>query len=96
MIWFYERQDIKGIFNLGSGRAQDWNDLAGALFKACEKRENIEYFDMPDNIKNQYQYFTEADLGKLRSAGFKSGFRNLESGVNDYVKNHLLTTDPYL
>jgi ADP-L-glycero-D-manno-heptose 6-epimerase len=96
MIWFYRHPDKKGIFNVGSGRAETWNDLANALFDACGKPVRIEYFDMPDNIRNQYQYFTQADLGKLRRAGCPIVFQDLECGVADYVKNYLLQPRPYL
>ncbi len=96
MIWFYEHPNVHGIFNLGSGKAQSWNDLAHALFKACEKKVAIEYIDMPENLKNQYQYFTEADLTKLRRAGCPTVFRNLEAGVGDYVRSYLLQKDPIL
>ena len=96
MIWLYENQKVKGIFNLGTGRAQTWNDLANALFAACGKKPNIEYIDMPDNIKNQYQYFTEADMTKLKQAGCPTKFRGLNEAVKDYVQNHLLQKTPYL
>ncbi len=96
MIWFYQNPKVKGIFNLGTGHAQSWNELAEALFKACQKPKNIEYIDMPENIKNQYQYFTEAELTKLRSSGCPTRFCSVEEGVVDYVKNHLLQSDPYL
>ena len=90
MIWFFKNRKWKGIYNLGTGKAQTWNDLADALFKALMKPANIEYIDMPENIKNQYQYFTEADLGKLKKTGCRDSFRNLEAGVADYVQNYLL------
>src|SRR3990167_9280044 len=61
MLWFYGNPKHRGIYNLGSGKAQSWNDLADALFKACGKPKKIEYIEMPESIKNQYQYFTEAD-----------------------------------
>ena len=96
MIWFYQNPKVKGIFNLGTGHAQSWNELAGATFKACGKKENIEYIDMPENLRNQYQYFTEADLGKLRKAGCPTLFRALDEAVKDYVQNHLLQKDPIL
>lgn len=86
MMWFYERADRKGIFNLGTGKAQSWNDLAHALFKAMNKPVKIEYIEMPENLKNQYQYFTEADLKKLKKAGGNFPFQNLEAGVADYVR----------
>ena len=96
MIWFYENPRWKGIYNLGTENAQSWNELADALFKACGKPKNIEYIEMPDSIKNQYQYFTQADLVKLRKTGCPTLFRNLDGGVSDYVKNYLLKEDPYL
>lgn len=96
MLWFYDHPKVKGIFNLGTGRAQSWNDLARALFRAMGKPENIEYVEMPDNLKNQYQYFTEADLTKLRQAGCPTRFRPVEEGVADYVQYHLATNDPVL
>lgn len=96
MLWFYEHPEIKGIYNLGTGKAQNWNDLARALFKSCEKPENIEYIEMPDNIRNQYQYFTEADQKKFKATGCPVSFKDLDAGVADYVKNHLLKPNPYL
>jgi ADP-L-glycero-D-manno-heptose 6-epimerase len=96
MIWFYQNPKIKGIFNLGTGHAQSWNELAEAVFKACGKPKSIEYVDMPDPLKGQYQYFTEADLTKLRASGCPTKFRNLEKAVKDYVQNHLLRKDPCL
>lgn len=86
MVWYFiEHPDKKGIFNIGTGRARTWNDLAGNLFSALNTERNIEYIDMPNNIKNQYQYFTEADLAKLREAGCSYECRSLEEAVGDYV-----------
>ena len=96
MIWFYQNPQVKGIYNLGAGKAQSWNELAHAIFKACGKKPNIEYVEMPESIKNQYQYFTEADLGKLRATGCPTHFNNLDQGVNDYVVKYLLKADPHL
>lgn len=96
LIWFFENPKVKGIYNLGAGRAQSWNDLAEAIFKACGKPAVIEYIDMPDSIKNQYQYFTEADLSKLKKSGCPLKFRSLDAGVEDYIKNYLSQADSYL
>jgi ADP-L-glycero-D-manno-heptose 6-epimerase len=96
MMWFYKNPQWKGIYNLGSGKAQSWNDLAEALFLAMGKPKNIEYVEMPDNLKNQYQYFTEADLTKLRSTGCPTSFGDLKKGAGDYVKNYLSKPDPCL
>lgn len=96
VVWFYENPQWKGIYNVGSGTARTWNDLAAALFSACGKPISVEYIDMPDTIKSQYQYFTEADLTKLRKTGIPLKFRSLESGVADYVRKYLRTDDPCL
>lgn len=96
MLWFHKNSAHKGIFNIGSGRAQSWNDLAHGLFHAMGVKPRIEYVEMPENLKNQYQYFTEADLTKLRSAGCPTVFLSVEHGVHDYVKNYLSKKDAYL
>lgn len=87
IIWFFlDNPDKKGIFNVGTGQACTWNELADALFAALGLRPNIEYFNMPDNIRSRYQYFTEADLSKLRAAGYGYGFTDIKEAVKDYVK----------
>ncbi len=96
MIWFYQNPAVKGIYNLGAGKAQSWNDLAEALFKACGKDKEIEYIEMPESIKHQYQYFTQADQKKLTKTGCPVKFRDLDKGVSDYVANYLTKADPYL
>ena len=96
MIWFYQNPKWKGIYNLGTGRAQSWNDMADAIFEAAGKPKKIEYFEMPDSIKNQYQYFTQADMSKFHKTGCPVGFKNLAEGVSDYVKNYLVKDDPHL
>jgi len=85
MWYFVENADKKGIFNVGTARAHTWNELAMALFKALDKKPNIEYIEMPDNIRNQYQYFTQADLSRLRNAGCGYKFTDIEDAVKDYV-----------
>lgn len=89
MWWFYQNQKAKGIFNLGAGKAQTWNDLANAIFSALKMKPNIEYIEMPEEIKDKYQYFTEADLNKLEKTGIGHEFFSLEDGVKDYVQNYL-------
>lgn len=89
-LFFLESPDANGMFNVGSGVARSWNDLAKALFAALGKRPNIEYFDMPKDIRNQYQYFTQSDISKLREAGYKIKMTSLEAALADYVKNYLL------
>ena len=94
VIWFWKNPSKKGIFNLGTGRAQSWNDLADGLFAAMNKPRKIDYIEMPEKLRGQYQYFTEADMKKLRAAGCLITFKNLAAGIDDTVKNYLLKPDP--
>jgi ADP-L-glycero-D-manno-heptose 6-epimerase len=80
----------RGLFNLGSGRARSWNELAAAVFAALKKSPEIEFVEMPEALRDKYQYFTEANIEKLRSTGYKGPDFTLEQGVVDYVQNYLL------
>jgi ADP-L-glycero-D-manno-heptose 6-epimerase len=84
-----------GIYNLGSGTARKFIDLSKATFAAMDVPENIEFVDTPADIRDKYQYFTEANMAKLKSIGYNIPFHTLEEGVTDYVKNYL-TKDSYL
>lgn len=84
MYWLFKNPKVTGIFNLGTGKANTWNDLAGAMFKAIGKDVNIEYIDMPEHLKLKYQYFTKADMSKLKEAGCPVEFSSLEDAVKDY------------
>ena len=90
-LFFLERKDIGGIFNVGSGKARNWNDLASAVFQALNKKLNIKYIEMPESIRNQYQYHTCAEMEKIRSAGYTESITSLEEGVSDYIKNYLIS-----
>lgn len=90
MLHFYEHRDKHGLYNIGTGNARTWIDLVTAVFTAMEKEVRIEYIDMPEEIRDKYQYHTEANINKLRSAGYEKDISSLEDGVNDYVKNYLL------
>jgi len=94
MYYFFSNPDKCGIFNLGSGIARSWNDLAKAMFCALGRTPDIEYIDMPEEIRGKYQYFTQAEMGKLRKAGCKHPFSALEDAVSDYVGH--LKKDAYL
>ncbi|MBL7071016.1 MAG: ADP-glyceromanno-heptose 6-epimerase [Candidatus Omnitrophica bacterium] len=83
--YFFENRGKGGIYNIGTGKARTWNDLAKALFNALGMEPVIEYFDMPENLKAKYQYFTEAEISKLRNAGYKKEFYGLEDGVREYA-----------
>lgn len=85
VMFFFEHSEINGIYNVGTGKARTWNDLAIALFKAVGKKPGIEYIEMPDAIRSRYQYFTQADITKLRTAGYKRSFITLEESITDYV-----------
>ena len=87
--WLLNNPSVNGIFNLGTGKSRTWNDLVNAVFSALDTRPRIDYIDMPLDIREQYQYFTEARMDKLRSAGYKQPFTALEDAVRDYVVNYL-------
>lgn len=85
--WLLERSDVNGIFNVGTGRARSFADLAGAVFAALGRDPDIRYVEMPDRIRKSYQYFTEADLSKLRAAGYDGQFLPLEEGIARYIRH---------
>lgn len=84
------KQPKSGLYNLGTGNARSFNALAKSTFAALDKDAVIEYIDTPEDIRDKYQYFTEAGMSKLRNAGFKNEFHSLEKGVGDYVRNYLV------
>ena len=97
IIWqMYQNDNISGIYNLGTGKARTWNDLVVAVFNAMGLKSRIEYVDMPENLVNQYQNFTQADMSKLNETIKNVKFRTLEQSIDDYVKNHLLKNWQYL
>ena len=79
-----------GLYNLGTGKARSFIDLVNATFAGIDLAPKIEFIDMPEDIRDKYQYFTEADMQKLRNAGYDKPFYSLEAGVNDYVRNYLI------
>lgn len=88
-IFFLEKREINGIFNVGTGIPRTWNDLAKAVFSALGIEPNIEYIEMPEELKGKYQYYTKADIDKIRKAGYLKETVSLEDAVRDYVKNYL-------
>ena len=90
----HHRKD-SGLYNLGTGKARTFKDLVSATFSAMRQEENIGFIDTPLDIRDKYQYFTEANMQKLRSIGYSKPFYELETGVADYVKNYLFTTSYY-
>ncbi len=89
-LFFLDNKNVNGIFNVGTGNAQTWIELVTALFDSMNKPLNIEFIDMPEEIKSKYQYFTQANLTKIRDAGYDKPIMNVQNGVKDYVKNYLL------
>lgn len=91
IIWLLENRNSKnnGLYNLGTGKAQTFLDLAHGVFNALAIEPNIEFVDTPEDIRDKYQYFTEANMDKLRNIGYNKPFMSLEEGVADYVTNHL-------
>ncbi len=89
-LYFHDHPEVSGLFNCGTGRARNWNDLVRAVFAAMDREPRIVYIDMPESLREKYQYHTEADLAKLRAAGYHDPFLSLEDGIRDYVRNHLM------
>ncbi len=88
-------QSKNGLYNLGTGKARSFYDLAANTFTAQGLEPNIEFVDMPEDIRDKYQYFTEANMAKLRAAGYDKPFSSLEEGVQDYVANYLVPGKRY-
>jgi ADP-L-glycero-D-manno-heptose 6-epimerase len=93
--WLMEQQPSSAIYNLGTGKARSFEDLAKNTFTGLDKEPVIEFIDMPEDIRDKYQYFTEADMHKLRNAGYTSEFYSLERGVDDYVRHYLAPAKYY-
>lgn len=87
--WLLENPSVNGIFNVGTGRAQSFRELAEATFHALDMKPTIRYIDMPEHLKDKYQYYTKAEMSKLREAGYNKDFMDLEGGARDYVLSHL-------
>ncbi|MDE0779461.1 MAG: ADP-glyceromanno-heptose 6-epimerase [Alphaproteobacteria bacterium] len=95
MHWLLENSNVRGIFNLGTGQARSFDDLATAIFDTLGTSREVDYIPMPDNVRNQYQYFTEARMDRLRAAGYDAPFTTLEAGVRSYVGDYLESNDQY-
>jgi ADP-L-glycero-D-manno-heptose 6-epimerase len=95
MLWLYDHPGVNGIFNSGSGKARSFADLAGAVFRALGKEPKIEYVDTPPEIRDKYQYFTEAKMERIRAAGYDRPATALEQGVKTYVQTYLAGPDAY-
>jgi ADP-L-glycero-D-manno-heptose 6-epimerase len=94
-FWLMDNKPSSGLYNLGTGKARTFKDLVTAIFKSLGKEPVIEFIDTPIDIRDKYQYFTEADMTKIRNAGYKEDFYSLEEGVETYVKNFLINKKYY-
>jgi ADP-L-glycero-D-manno-heptose 6-epimerase len=95
MLWLAGQPQVNGIFNLGTGAARSFVDLVNAIGAALNKPASVEFVDMPQSIRANYQYFTEAQMSKLRAVGYPHAFHSLEDGVADYVRHYLTQPDIY-
>ena len=93
MLWLYDMPSVSGIFNCGTGKARSFLDLANACFTAMDRAPKIDFVDTPENIRDKYQYFTEATMNRLRRAGYDRPFTSLEDGVARYIREFLNTND---
>ncbi|MEM6811730.1 MAG: ADP-glyceromanno-heptose 6-epimerase [Pseudomonadota bacterium] len=96
MLWLFENPDVSGLFNVGTGKAQSFKELAEATFAAAGIEPKINYIDMPEQLREKYQYFTQANMKKLRDAGYHEEFLSLEEGIKDYVQGYMSQEDSYI
>lgn len=89
ILWLLEHKEVNGLYNVGTGQAQSFRELGEATFKALGLDPNIVYVEMPEHLRKKYQYYTQANMDKLRSVGYEESFYTLEEGVKDYVQNYL-------
>ncbi|MEQ1762945.1 MAG: ADP-glyceromanno-heptose 6-epimerase [Pyrinomonadaceae bacterium] len=91
MTLFFMEHETGGLFNVGSGRTNTWNALADAIFIALDMPKNIEFIDMPEHLRDRYQYHTQGDLSRIREAGYAADTTDLDAAVEDYVRNYLVS-----
>lgn len=95
MLWMADAKPANGLYNIGSGTARSWLDLVSAIYRALGSEPSIEFIDMPESLAQKYQYYTQAEIGKLRGAGYAGQTTPLEKAVQTYVKGYLTLTDRY-
>lgn len=95
MLWLYDNPDVSGLFNVGTGKGRTFEDLANSVFAALGLEPKLQFIDMPQQLQDKYQYFTEANMKKLREAGYDTPFTELEDGIKDYVQSYLAEEDSY-
>jgi ADP-L-glycero-D-manno-heptose 6-epimerase len=90
-----DHPETSGLFNLGTGQARTFLDFIGSMFTALDAEPAITWVDTPTEIRDRYQYYTQADMGRLKAAGYGADFMSVEEGVGEYVTRYLATADPY-
>lgn len=95
IMWLYENDGVSGLFNVGTGKARSFKDLASAVYTALDQEPKIHYIDTPVKIRDKYQYYTQANMDKLRQAGYDKPFTELEEGVRRYVQDYLCKDNPH-
>ena len=95
IIWLLNTPNVNGLFNCGTGKARSFFDLTKAVYDAIGREVEIEYVDTPIEIREKYQYFTEAKMDRLKSVGYDKPYTSLEDGISQYVTKFLNTSDPY-
>jgi ADP-L-glycero-D-manno-heptose 6-epimerase len=95
VVWMLKHPSVSGLFNVGTGKARTFWDLAAATWRACGKEPHIGFKEMPTELREKYQYFTEAQIGKLRAVGYTMPMPPLEEGIRKYVQEFLVQPDPY-
>ncbi len=96
ILWFLASPRVSGLFNVGTGEARTYLDLAHAVADAAGRERRVRFVDLPDTLRGQYQSFTQARIDRLRQAGYAGRFTTLETGVARYVREHLATSDPFV
>ena len=95
ILWLLDHREISGLFNLGTGEARTWLELAHALFAAIGRPSRVQFIDMPAELIDKYQYLTQARMDRLRAVGYQRPFTSLEAGIAQYIRNYLAAGDPY-
>ena len=96
VVYLLNNQNISGLFNVGTGKAGSFKAIGESVANNLGGDNSaIKYIDLPSDLKEKYQYFTEANINKIRSVGFESKFKNISDGISDYMQNYLITDDPY-
>ncbi len=93
ILHLIDNPEVSGLFNVGSGKAETWNSLVAAVFKALNQKTSIEYVEMPESMRDSYQYYTKSDMSKLQATNFHDAPLSLEDAIQDYVLNYLLPND---